>query len=183
MTKYLVAAVLVGLALGVQILAQAPQPPKPGPEHKAMAFFAGRWTSEGEMKPGPLGPGGKATGADTCELFDGGFHVVCRGEGKGPMGTMTSLAVMAYSPTEKAYTFYGIDNFGSSELSRGTKKGNTWTYTATSHFGGQTFQSRYTIVETGPNSYTFKWESSPDGSKWSTLFEGKATRAPKTSSR
>jgi hypothetical protein len=183
MTKSLLTAVLAGMALGVQVVAQAPQAPKPGPEHKAMAFFAGRWTSEGEMKPGPLGPGGRATGSDTCELFDGGFHVVCRGEGKGPMGTMTSLAVMAYRPAEKEYTFYGIDNFGSSELSRGTKKGTTWTYTATSHYGGQTFQSRYTIVETGPDSYTFKWEASPDGSKWSPLFEGKATRASKTSSR
>jgi len=176
MRKPRVGCSLAVVALGSLALAQAPAPPKPGPEQKALAYFAGKWASEGEMKPGPLGPGGKTTGTDSCEWFAGGFQLVCRGQGKGPMGPMTSLGVMAYSAADKAYTFYGIDNLGSSELSTGRKSGNTWTFTATSNFGGQTFKSRYTIVETPPSSYTFKWESSPDGAKWSTLMEGKATK-------
>jgi hypothetical protein len=181
MTKNLIGWSLVTLVAGTVSLAQAPPAPKPGPEHKAFAYFEGKWTSTGEMKPGPLGPGGKVTGSDTCEWFPGGFHLVCRGEGTGPMGSMKTLGVMSYNAEDKKYAYYGVDSLGTSELSNGTKSGGTWTYTATSNMGGKTFQSRYTIVETPPNGYTFKWESSPDGTKWAVLMEGKATRGPKGS--
>ncbi|MGH8245166.1 MAG: DUF1579 family protein, partial [Gammaproteobacteria bacterium] len=126
--------------------------------------------------PGPFGPGGKTTSTDTCEWFTGGFQLVCRGQGTGPLGSMSTIGVMAYSQADKAYTFYGLDSLGMSELSKGNKAGDTWIFTATSAFGGQTFRSRYTIVETSPRSYTFRWESSPDGATWSTLMEGKATK-------
>jgi hypothetical protein len=158
-------------------LAQAPDSPKPGPEHKALNYFAGKWTSEGEMKPGPYGPGGKITSQDTCEWFSGGFQLVCRSQGKGPMGPMSSMGVLTFNMQEKAYTFYGIDSMGANELAKGDKSGKTWTFTSTSNVGGETFQSRYTMVETSPTSYTFKWDTSPDGSKWSTMMEGTATKS------
>jgi hypothetical protein len=167
---------LAVLALGAGLLAQAPAAPKPGPEHKPLQYFVGKWTSEGEIKPGPLGPGGKVTSSDSCEWFTGGFQVVCRGEGSGAMGKMSSLGVMAYSAADKAYTYYGIDNMGSSELAKGNKSGNNWTFTSTSSFAGQTFQSRFTIVEASPKEYTFRWESSQDGKKWAVLMEGKSTK-------
>ena len=174
--RHVIGCPLTLLVLGSLALAQAPPAPTPGPEQKAIGYFAGKWTMESEIKPGPLGPGGKATSTDTCEWFTGGFQLVCRGQGNGPLGSMSSLGVMAYSAAEKTYTFYGIDNFGTSELSRGSKSADTWIFTATSTFGGQTFRSRYTIVETSPSAYTFRWESSPDRAKWSTLMEGKATK-------
>lgn len=158
-------------------LAQAPEAPKPGPQHKALDYFTGKWTTEGEMKPGPFGPGGKMTSRDACERFKGGFHVVCRGEGTGPMGAMTSMGIITYSPMDKAYTYYGIDNMGTGELSKGNKQGDTWTFTSKSNMGGKTFDSRYTIVETSPTSYTFKWDTSDDGTKWTTMAEGKATKS------
>ena len=176
-TKYLVASCLTVSALGAVALAQAPAAPKPGPEQKTLAYFVGNLTTESELKPGPLGPGGKMTSSDSCQWFEGGFQVVCRGKGSGAMGSMTSLGVMAYSAADKAYTFYGIDSMGMSELSTGNKSGSTWTFGSTSYFGGQSFKSRFTIVETSPTSYTFKWESSADGTKWATLMEGKSTKA------
>jgi Protein of unknown function (DUF1579) len=164
------------LAFGGLVLAQPPAP-KPGAEQKALGYFVGKWTSEGEMKPGLLGPGGKITSSDSCEWFKGNFQVVCRGEGTGPMGPMSSLGILAYSAKDKAYTYYGIDSMGTSELSNGQKKGDTWTYTATSTMEGKQFESRYTIVETSPSAYTFKWETSTDKKTWSVLMEGKATKA------
>jgi hypothetical protein len=172
------------LAFGAGVLtaigttfAQAPEPPKPGPEHKAMNYFVGKWTSEGDMKPSPFGPGGKMTSQDTCEWFAGGFQVVCRGDGKTPTGPMKMLGVLAYNPAEKAYTYYGIDNMGMSELSKGSKSGKTWTFSSKSEMEGKPFHSRYTMTETSPTSYTFKWDTSPDGAKWSTVMEGKSTKA------
>ncbi len=172
---YGVAAAVVSGA--VAVLAQAPPPPpKPALEHKALAYFVGKWTGESELKPGPFGPGGKMTSADTCESF-GGFHVVCRGEAKGVMGEMKTLGVLSYSAGDKTYKFYAVDTLGVAELSAGTKSSNTWTFTADSTFGGMAFKSKYTIVEVSPTSYTFKWEMSQDGTKWATVMEGKSTKS------
>ena len=156
--------------------AQAQDAPKPGPEQKALGYFAGKWTSEGEMKPGAFGPGGKMTSVDTCEWFAGGFQLVCRGQGSGAMGKMTTLGVIAYSPVEKSYTFYGIDSMGMTDYSKGKKSGNTWTFTSKADMQGKPVHSRYTMVEASPTSYTYKWDMSEDGTKWSTVMEGKSTK-------
>ena len=81
--------------------AQAPQPPKPGPEVQKLAMFAGRWTSTGEMKPGPMGPGGKMTATSNCEWFEGGFYIVCRSDGTTPGGPMKGLGILGYSTERK----------------------------------------------------------------------------------
>src|SRR5262249_28320854 len=82
----------VGTARG-----QAPSgPPKPGPQHKKLAYFAGKWVSEGETKPGPFGPGGKFTFSENCEWFSSGFALVCHSEGKMPEGTVKGLSVLGY---------------------------------------------------------------------------------------
>jgi len=66
-----VSIALVLIFVGVA-LAQAPSgPPKPGPEHQKLAYFAGKWSSEGDVKPGPFGPGGKVTFTETCERQSG----------------------------------------------------------------------------------------------------------------
>src|SRR5262245_49191390 len=78
------AACALSLAVAVSASAQAPQAPKPGPEHERLGYFVGKWTSEGEMKPSPFGPGGKTTGTDRCEWFEGKFAVICHSDGKGP---------------------------------------------------------------------------------------------------
>ena len=79
-TAFLAASVAALVVVGhLAVLAQAPPAPKPGPEHQKLAYFVGTWTNEGEMKPSPMGPGGKITGKDTCEWFEGGFSVICRG--------------------------------------------------------------------------------------------------------
>src|SRR5262245_25292728 len=129
MMRRVVGSAIAALALCAVVGAQQPQaPPKPGPEQQLLGFFVGKWKTETEMKPSPFGPGGKTTGNDTCEWFTGGFQVVCRGTGTGSAGKMSSLAVMAYSAGDKAYTNYFIDNSGISNLSKGNKSGNTWTF-------------------------------------------------------
>ena len=69
--------VVIGLAM-----AQAPAgSPKPGPEHQKMAYFAGKWSAEGEMKPSTFGPGGKFTYTQNCNWFNGNFALVCHSDG------------------------------------------------------------------------------------------------------
>lgn len=166
-------------ALAAMQAGPSQEAPKPGPEHKRLGFFVGKWTSEGEMKPSPMGPGGKITATDDCQWFDGGFSVICHSEGKTPMGPSKSVAILGYSPEEKVYTYYGVDNSNMTMTSvpRGTVQGDTWTYTDESTMGGQKMKSRVTMKELSPSSYSFTMEiQGPDG-KWMPMMESKSTKA------
>lgn len=173
-------AVVVSLAFAAAAAAQASQqPPKPGPEHQRLGYFVGKWTSEGEMKPSPMGPGGKVTMTDSCEWFDGRFAVICHSEGKTPMGPNKSVGIMSYSSEERVYTYYAVDNSGMTMASvpRGSVQGNTWTYNDESMMGGQKVKSRVTLKELSPTAYTFTMEmQGPDG-KWAPFMESRNTKA------
>lgn len=165
-------------AMAVQAQEKKMEAPKPGPEVKKLDYFVGNWKSEGEVKQNPFMPAGKMTSTSKCEWFPGGFHVVCHEEGKGPTGAMHGLGILAYNMEDKAYTYSGIDNSGFSAMAKGNVDGNTWTYTSEDKMGGKVYHGRYSMV-TSPDSYTFKYESSEDGSNWMTIIEGKTTKAAK----
>ena len=171
-----VALVAMCMSAGV-ILAQAPPPmPKPGPAHKRIGYFVGKWTSEGEMKQSPFGPAGKYTGTDRSEWFPGGFFLVLHSDEKGPLGEFKALAVMGYNPDEKVYTYNAFNSMGMAESSRGTVQGDTWTWLSESKMGGKMTKSRFTIKEVSPTSYTYKFDTSSDGKTWTNIMEGKATK-------
>jgi hypothetical protein len=158
--------------------AQAAQTPKPGPEHKRLGYFVGTWKAEGEVKPGPMGPGGKMTATDTCDWFEGGFSVVCRSEGTTPSGPSKSMGILGYNAEEKVYVYYGVDNTAMtmSSVPKGTVQGRTWTYTDEGTMGGQSSKSRVTIEEESPTAYTFRMEmQGPDG-KWMPMVQSRNTK-------
>jgi uncharacterized protein DUF1579 len=167
--------VLISLA-GVPLLAA--QASKPGPEHARLGYFVGKWHAEGELKPGPMGPGGKVTSTDNCEWFEGKFSVVCRSEGTMPTGPTKSIGILGYSPEEKVYTYYGVDNTNMTMASvpKGTVKGDTWTYTDEGMMGGQKMKTRVTIKELSATSYTFKMEMAGADGKWMPMMESKNTK-------
>jgi hypothetical protein len=177
MKRVVVTCLCLGLAAGaVMALPQHTEMPKPGPEVQKMAWFIGDWKSEGEMKEGPWGPGGKMTGSDKCDWFEGGWQIVCNGRGKGPMGEMKTLGIGAYNPETKKYSWTMVDSTGMNSTAHGSVDGNTWRYEGVDVMGGQKIHSRYTMTVTGPTSYDFKWETSTDGSSWVTAATGKATK-------
>ncbi len=178
MRRLLPLLVLVTLAPSFA-LAQAPQQkPKPTTEHERLGYFVGKWTGEAEVTQNPFMPTGKYTSSGSCEWFEGRFAVVCRNEGKNPMGTMKGLDLLSYSPEEKVYTYYGLDSSGMTmaTVARGTYQNGTWTYTDESAMGGKMVKSRYTIRDTNPNSYSFKMEMQGDDGSWKTIMEGKQTK-------
>jgi hypothetical protein len=173
----LVTSCLLAAALVVEAQEKKMEAPKPGPEVKKLGYFVGTWKSEGEIKQNPFMPAGKFTSTDKCEWFPGGFHVVCHTTGKGPMGPVHGLGVLAYNSEDKAYTYFGIDSSGFMEAgSKGTIDGNTWTYTSEEKMGGKTYHGRYTMVASA-DSYTYKYESSEDAKTWMLIMDGKETKA------
>jgi Protein of unknown function (DUF1579) len=195
--KSMIAAVAALTVLTAAVVAQAPQtakpgadtktaaaqaPParKPGPEHKRIGYFAGQWNFQGEAKPSPMGPGGKVTANETCEWFAGGFHLVCRSKGTGPMGPGTGQSVMRYDAGRKAYTFHAVSSHGDTIFIRGSVDGKVWTYVDDVTIEGKPMKIRATVTEETPTSYSFKLEASFDNGPMVVMEEGKATKVKGT---
>src|ERR1035438_6665923 len=81
--------------LAASAVAQMPMP-KPAPELSKLDYLVGNWTTEGDMKPGPMGPGGKFTTTDQLQWMEGKFFLVMHSKLAGAMGQGTSLAVFGY---------------------------------------------------------------------------------------
>jgi Protein of unknown function (DUF1579) len=163
------------LVLAAAALAQM-EAPKPGPEHKKLDVFAGSWTLDGDMKPGPMGPGGKMTESEKCEWMEGNFYLVCRSDFKSSMGNGSGISVMGYSTDDKAYTYREFNSWGEFDDSRGSQDGDTWTWTSDEKMAGTTYKGRFTMKIISATSYNFSFEMSQDGTKWTTVMDGKATK-------
>ncbi len=179
MAKRVFAVTLVlTLASALLVMAQAPPAPKPTSEHKRLGYFVGTWTFEGEAKASPFGPAGKFSGTERDEWFSGGFFVVSHEDFKDPSGKAgKALGIMGYNPEEKVYTYYAIERgMAFAHTSKGAVQGDTWTWNGEAKVGDKPMKIRVTVKEESPTSYTFKFESSPDGKTWTTVEEGKATK-------
>jgi hypothetical protein len=157
--------------------AQAPPPmPKPGAEQQRLRYFVGNWKSEGEMKPGPYGPGGKFSSMDEAHML-GDFYVVTNSKGTGPMGPMTEVAILGYDAKQKAYTYDAFNSMGEHERSTGHVSGKTWTWTSEEEMGGKVMKGKFVLNEVSATSYTFKFDMSTDNGKtWANMMEGKSTK-------
>ncbi len=169
-----VVAFLVGL-LGTSAMAQMPVP-QPAPELSKLDYFAGNWISDGIMKPGAMGQGGKFTSTDDGHWMDGKFFLVLHSKFKGAMGDGMSLAVMGYDPEKKVYTYNEFNSMGQTVHSEGTVDGDTWTWTNDDNSSGQAMKGRYTMKAQSPTSYTYKYEVSQDGKDWTEVMDGKSTK-------
>jgi Protein of unknown function (DUF1579) len=170
-------ALLVLMAAAPPLYAQEGGPAKPGPEHKKLSYFVGRWNLEGTMQPGPMGSGGTMSGTDSCEWFPGGFHLVCQSDGTGPTGAMHGLSIMGYDPQQQRYTWYGIDNTGFGDGATGQLQGDTWSWISEFTIGEQSMKVRYTVIQQSPDAYTWRMEMQTAGGPWVLGGEGRETRA------
>jgi hypothetical protein len=163
--------------LGIAISAQAQmEMPKPGPELKKLDYFAGTWTTDGDIKPGPMGPGGKFNGADHVQWMDGGFFLVTHSDFKGAMGNGTETSYMGYDSNDKVYTYDSFNSLGEPDHSKGTVDGDTWTWNSETRMGPQTMKGRFTVKVVSAATYNFKFEMSPDSTTWTTVMTGTATK-------
>jgi hypothetical protein len=155
-----------------------PQPPKPGPEQKNLGYFVGNWNVTGDVKSGPMGPGGKFTGTEHNEWMPGGFFLVTHTQGSSPMGKETGLGIFGYDREKKVYTYDEFNSAGEAIHATGAFDGKVWSWNSDSTVGGQPMKARYVLTETSPTSYTFKLDFSQDGGKsWTPVMEGSGAKA------
>ncbi len=150
--------------------------PKPAPELKNLEYFAGTWTWEGDIKPGPEDPGGKMTMIEHNSWMDGGFFLTLRSEFETPaVGKGTGIAYMGFDRARNVYTYDEFNSIGEAQHSIGTIEGDTWTWLGEQHIGSQTTRTRLIMKMLTATRFAFRFETSPDGNNWSTVMDGKAT--------
>jgi hypothetical protein len=169
---------LFAFCFSVRLAAQAPdQSLKPGPEHKRLEVFLGKWTTQGQAKASPYGPAGSITATETFEWLPGGFFMIHRSEGRQGTIEVKWLEILGYDARKKIYTTHTVDNFGNSVLWQGTWRDNTLTWTADSYVAGKPLKERCVIAANSPGTMAIKCEYSTDAAKWQPNLESTMTRA------
>jgi hypothetical protein len=178
MARTIAVLFILVLCFTTTMQAQAPTP-KPGPEVKKLHVLVGRWTYEGEYKPGPLGPGGKVSGEYDGRMILGGFFFEGRATEKGPAGQSRGLEIDGYDPVNKNFSYHYFMDDGSALTGALTVAGNTWTGAAKLVTAGKQYQFKGTFVLAADlASGTFEGEISVDGKTWTPWFEMKYTKVP-----
>ncbi len=168
---------LVGILLAASAAFAQMEMPKPGPEVKKLAYFAGHWSSDGDLKPGPMGPGGKVHLDENSAWMEGGYFIVIHSKfSGGGMGNGTGIAFMGYDPQEKVYTYDEYNSMGEVTHSKGTVEGDNWVWTNDMKMGPQTMKGRFSMKIVSPTVYTYKFEMSQDGTNWNLVMDGKDTK-------
>lgn len=162
-------ALLLGLALSARVQTETP---KPAQELRKLDYFAGTWATEGEIKPGPMGPGGKFTGTNHVQWMDGAFFLVTNSEFHGAVGKGSETSYMGYDSEDKTYTYDSFNTLGEADHAKGNVDGDTWTWLSQTTVGSQTIKGRLTQKVVSATAYSFKFEVSPDGATWTTILEG-----------
>jgi hypothetical protein len=167
------------LSLSLSLTAQAPQQaaaPGVTPQHQLMGYFAGDWTAAGTSRISPKTPAAPFSLKEHGEWVTDGYFLETRTSMKSTLGTVNSQRVMGYNVQDKVYTYNVYNSLGEHQVALGHVNGNTWTWESEEKLNGLVIKGRYTIVETSPNSYTFKSEVADPKGGWATVMEGTATR-------
>jgi hypothetical protein len=150
--------------------------PKPGAEHAKLAFFVGKWTSEGDLKPSAYSPGGKFTFTEECQWLSGNFAIICHSEGQMSGGTVKGVSIMSYNADAGKYIYFESNSMGQNTYSQGTVSGDTWTWNNDDQMGGKTVHGRFTLTRLNDDAAAYKFEMGAGADPLALIMEGKQTR-------
>jgi hypothetical protein len=177
----LLAFVIALASCAVVTRAQTPMAPKPSPEVKKLAVMVGKFTNEGEMKAGAMGPNSpaqKATGTDDCRWVASGFGVLCNSNVALAGMKATEVAIIYYDPASRMYHYHSVDSAGDIDNATGTVSGDTWTWTGETIEGGKSMHSRFTMKMNSKDSFDYTVEAGDSESSMTPVMTGKEMRVP-----
>jgi hypothetical protein len=153
--------------------------PKPGPELKKLSYFVGTWITQGTIAPGPWRGGGKFSWKETTKWMTGHFFLVGHWNFKMPAdmgGDGEELFVIGFDTSHGVYTFDAFSSQGLHQISRGTRRAATWTWTSEGFLDGRPVQQKMTMRILSRTSYTLNFEVSMEGTTWLPFMQGKARK-------
>lgn len=158
--QILCSLVLVSLPLA----AMGSTTPVPKPDHSAdyarLDPLVGRWTVKGR----------EGRFVETCQWYQGGFHVVCQSESAredGSKGIGTSI--LSFVPG-KGYVYTGIGSSGRYEtLSGGVFADGKIVFTTTANEDGKSVATRISLGPPDDKGFPFVVDTATDGGAWTVV--------------
>jgi hypothetical protein len=175
MRKTLLVAALAAWVGATGMSAQEGQP-KPGPEHKRLEYFVGTWNFVGDFKGKPPGPVGPTAAKQVCEMFEGGFALICRSDGKTPQGPGKSISIFGYDVDKKVYSYTSAESSGPVFIAYGQVSNGTWNFKTEMKMAGRDVVILTTLTEKSRTAYDIKMAFTVDGGTPTTIVEGKTTK-------
>jgi hypothetical protein len=170
----------LSLALAVSLLhasfvtcqAQTVEQPKPGPEHKQLERWVGKWTYSGNGHSNPFFPTGKFNGALTRRMVLDGFFLEEQWEDKNESGYLARGVILTgYDPATKRFMQYQFENDGSVSPSALKIDGNSWGGQGTrADRQGKSYETRF--------AYELSEDETTDGGKVEYSSDGGKTWKP-----
>ena len=142
-----------------------------------MGYFAGDWTLSGTTRIGPNTPSAPFTETQHGEWVPGEFFLEIHSVMKGPMGNVHGVRMLEYNPADKVYTFNAYNSLGEHQMAVGKVAGQYLDLELRTEDERSHYQGPLHVTATSPNAYNFKSEVAKPGGGWSTVMEGKASRA------
>jgi hypothetical protein len=174
------ASVVLFASLSSLARAQAPELPKPTPEHEALSKEVGVWDGEASVWMSPDAPPEKSQGVETNKML-GKFWLVSEYEGEMMGAKFTGRMNLGYDPVKKKYVGVWVDSI-SPHLQ--TVEGDyddatrtlTMTMTGTDFMTGQPSTAKVLTRYVDADHKVFEMHAPGEGGKTTKVMETKYTR-------
>jgi hypothetical protein len=148
----------------------APQPPRPGPEHARLAPFVGRWSTAGEVLASGSSPALEIAGVDEYEWLPGGFFLLHRVDVRIGGERAQALEIIGWDAERRGYFMRSFDQQGNAgEMHATVAADGTW------RFAGDA--ERFTgAFSDGGDTLSGRWERR-EGDSWLPWMDIRLTKA------
>ena len=150
----------------------------PGPEQRRLDVLVGSWKMEGQQYEGDAGSAAKIRAEETFEWLPGGMFLVHRLVGRIGDAEMACIEIIESDRAAGRYRMHTFYNDGNAQDWQLAEQDGGWLITGDWPMpDGSKRHVRCTQrFEKGDELRTAKWESSEDGTRWTTFWDTTSTR-------
>jgi len=127
---------VTGVAVG-----RVDRPVEPGPEHRLLGIFIGKWINEGQTIASGDIPAVKILTSDVYEWMPGRFFVLHTAYGRIGIADVGGTEILSYDASSKTYRSLFFDSQGNINTDVLSVSGNTWTWQGKTHRATAEFSS------------------------------------------
>lgn len=151
--------------------------PLPGPGHRRLDVFLGRWRLAGQQFESPFGPAARISGWETYDWLLGGFFLIHRLEGRLGAAPMGCIEVIGHDAATDSYPMRTFYNDGRFNEWRASEREGIWTTTGEWALEAESLSVRCTtLFEEGGATRMGRWEYSSPSWGWQTFWDVQTTR-------
>jgi hypothetical protein len=164
---------------GAELETEGAKPLRPGPsrdcgaleqatpavsELRDLSFLLGCWKVAETFEAGPMGAGGSGEAEMSARIGPGGNSIIIDYVStRGPMSGFAMHEIITWEAQQRAYQMVYVTSRSGAELSRGTRRDDSFVFEREATHGGRTFVSRGIITDVRSDSFAMESHVAPSG--------------------